>query len=68
MSGTRRPCDDAQYPPGDLLFGGDVGDQLLVPFRGFTLRDHPGHHVAARDVQDDVEVIAAPLLRRISGS
>jgi hypothetical protein len=45
-----------------LLFAG-LPDQLLGQGRRFRRGDHPAHHVAAEDVQDDVEVEIRPLHR-----
>src|ERR1035441_10260050 len=47
----------------DALFLACVGDQTLGQLGGFAGSHHPTHHVAAEDVQDDVEVEVSPLGR-----
>ena len=47
----------------DVMFGNRIGDQLFGKLGGFTQRDHPAHDVAAEDIEDHVQVIAAPFDR-----
>jgi hypothetical protein len=45
------------------MFGNRIGDQLFGKMGRFTQSDHPAHDVAAEDIEDHVQVIAAPLDR-----
>jgi hypothetical protein len=49
----------------DALFGARLGDQLLGQLGAFSFGDHPAHHVAAEDVQDDIEIEVGPLARAV---
>ena len=50
----------------DVVFRHGLGDQVFGKLRGFTQGDHPAHHVAAEDIEDHVQVIAAPFTGPLS--
>lgn len=54
---------DGESSRNDALFLTRVGDQPLGQLGGFAGRHDPANHVAAEDVQDDVEVEVGPLGR-----
>lgn len=45
----------------DIVPGHALGDQLLGQLCALALGDQPAHDVPAEDVEDHVEVVAAPL-------
>ena len=47
----------------DVVFGNRIGDRLFGKLGRFAQRNHPAHDVAAEDIEDHVEVIAAPFDR-----
>ena len=40
-----------------------VLDQSLGQFGAFAIRDHPAHNVAAKNIEDDIEMIGGPFHR-----
>ena len=50
-----------QRPGSDSLLFDGVGDQPPGQLCRLAMGDHPTHHVAAVDVEDDVEVVVGPL-------
>ncbi len=49
-----------QVPRLDLLLQAGVGDELLGQGRRLRRGKHPANHIAAEDIQDDVEVEVRP--------
>jgi hypothetical protein len=52
----------------DVLFIDGVGDKLLGQFRGLAMGDHPTDDVAAKNIENHVQVKARPLGRALEWS
>ena len=65
LSGHRSPsvAMKGQHAGLDVVLQAGLLDQAAAERSGLPLRHHPPRDVAAEDVQDDVEVEVAPLLR-----
>src|ERR1700684_2587759 len=47
----------------DFLFATGVRNEPFGQLRTLTVGDHPAHHIATEDVEDDVEIEVCPLRR-----
>src|SRR5579864_3188031 len=51
---------DGESAGCDVLFQTGVFDEPLGQLGAFAVGDHPTDHLAARNIQDDVEVVSGP--------
>jgi len=54
---------DGELAGGDVLLQAGMFDESLGQHGAFAVGDHPTDHVAAEDIQDDVEMIGGPFHR-----
>ena len=54
-----------ERPRHDILFVDRIGNQLFGELRGLSMSDHPTDDVAAKNIEDHVQVKARPLGRSL---